>query len=76
MSTPDRETDRTGIVGEYHRSRTGAIHLAPCRYLRGAVRWTYADRKTLHEVAAEVAAIPHLWLCKHCWPAAAIEETR
>jgi hypothetical protein len=68
-------TDRTGIVGEYHRSRTGAIHLAPCRSMRGATRWIYAEQKTLHEVAAEVTAIPHLWLCKHCWPAAALKES-
>jgi hypothetical protein len=61
------------IVGEYYRSRNGSvIHLAPCPQMGKAVRWSYADGRSLHSVVVEVAAADWLRLCKRCWPAAAL----
>jgi len=62
------------IVGEYYRSRNGdVIHLAPCPHMGAAVRWSYADGRSLHSVAAEVASLDWLSLCKRCWPSGALE---
>jgi hypothetical protein len=61
------------ISGEYYRSNRGdVIHLAPCPSMGGAVRWNYADGKSLHEVANEVNAADWLRLCTRCWPPAAL----
>ena len=61
------------IVGVYYRSLSGkVIHLDPCPRKGGAVRWHHADNMSLHEVAATVAGIDWMRLCRHCWPAAAL----
>lgn len=63
----------TKIVGEYYRNQKGdVVHLAPCPRLGSAVRWTYADGMGLREVAATVAGIEWLRLCRSCWPAEAL----
>lgn len=66
-------SNETRVIGEYFRGQNGAtVHLAPCPSMGKAVRWTYADRMSLHEVAAEVAAVSWMRLCRRCWPAGAI----
>ena len=68
------DTD-VAIVGEYYRSRSGSvIHLAPCQQMGNAVRWNYADGRSLRSVAAEVNAAGWMRLCSRCWPAAARSE--
>lgn len=69
-------SEPVAVVGEYYRSRDGkTIHWAPCpRMAKSAVRWNYADGKSLHEVVAEVRAIPWMKLCGACWPAGALRE--
>lgn len=63
------------IVGEYYRSQSGSvIHLAPCPQMGAAVRWYYADGRSLHSVAAEVSGADWLRLCKRCWPAGALGD--
>lgn len=65
--------NNVSIVGEYYRSTKGdVIHLAPCPRMGAAVRWNYADGKSLHGVAGEVNAADWLRLCSRCWPAAAL----
>lgn len=65
------------IAGEYYRSRDGhTIHLAPCPRMGAAVRWSYADGRSLHDVVAEVAAADWLKLCRRCWPAEALDVER
>lgn len=69
-------SENVKVVGEYFRSTNGkVIHLAPCARMGAAMRWSYADGKSLHEVAAEVNAIEWLRLCRHCWPPGALEST-
>jgi len=71
------ESDRSAvaIVGEYYRSRNGdVIHLAPCPQMGAAVRWSYVDGRSLHDVVAEVRAADWLRLCKRCWPSGALED--
>jgi len=70
-------TEQTAVIGEYYRSSQGdVIHLAPCSRMGGAVRWTYADGRSLHAVTAEVNAAGWMRLCRHCWPAGALEVRR
>ena len=71
--THTTNSETVKVVGEYYRSQRGAIHLAPCRYIGGTtVRWNYGDGRSLHEIVDTVRAVPHLRLCRHCWPAEAI----
>lgn len=58
------------VVGEYFRNQNGdVIHLAPCARMGNAVRWHWADGKSLHEVAGFVNAADWMRLCARCWPA-------
>jgi hypothetical protein len=65
-------SEGVSIVGEYYRSANGdVIHLDPCPAMGNAVRWSYADGRSLHSIAAEVNAVDWMRLCRRCWPAAA-----
>ena len=66
-------SETVAVSGEYFRSTSGeVIHLAPCPSMGNAMRWSYADGKSLHDVVAEVSAADWIRLCRRCWPTDAL----
>jgi hypothetical protein len=62
------------VVGEYSRSRGGAlVHWEPCHVRGKRAPWNFASRMSVHEVVALVASLfPSVRLCLKCWPKEAL----